>query len=79
MPSAIAIARCIRSRCRLLVREGPSVSGAEDPVPRTLVVQSGGTRSEAALPTLCCVAQAQRRRGDHAPNNVIADMKTRTA
>jgi hypothetical protein len=63
MPSAIAIARCIRSRCRLLVREGPSVSGAEDPVPRTLVVQSGGTRSEAALPTLCCMTQAQRPSG----------------
>ena len=44
--------------------------------PEHLVVRPG-TRSKAALPTLCCVAQAQRRRGDYAPNNVIAEMKTR--
>jgi hypothetical protein len=38
VPSAIAVVRCIMSRCRLLGLEGPAMLRAEVPRPRTLVV-----------------------------------------
>ena len=41
VPSAIAVVRCIMSRCRLLGLEGPSMLRVEEPRPRTLVVPPG--------------------------------------
>ena len=38
VPSAIAAARFIMARCRLLGLDGPSVFGVEAAMPRTLVV-----------------------------------------
>ena len=41
VPSAIAVVRCIMSRCRLLGLEGPSMLRAEGSRPRTLVFPPG--------------------------------------
>jgi hypothetical protein len=38
VPSAMAVVRCIMSRCRLLGLDGPGLLRAEVPRPRTLVV-----------------------------------------
>lgn len=41
VPSAIAVVRCVMSRCRLLGLEGPSMLRARDARPRTLVIPPG--------------------------------------
>ena len=41
LPSAIAVVRCIMSRCRLLGLEGPSMLRVGDPRPRTIVIPPG--------------------------------------
>jgi hypothetical protein len=38
VPSAMAVVRCIMSRCRLLGLDGPHMLDVESPRPRTLVV-----------------------------------------
>ena len=38
VPSAMAVVRCIMSRCRLLGLDGPGLLRVEDPGPRTLVI-----------------------------------------